>query len=77
MCDNHGIKFISSDKKANKNDYFLLQLNQVNELGIFNRDLFSDEWSIFDWYIIWMNKKYAPVDFKTFDNVITEREINN
>lgn len=43
MCDNHGIKFISSDKKANKNDYFLLQLNQVNELGIFNRDLFSDE----------------------------------
>lgn len=24
-----------------------------------------------------MNKKYASVDFKTFDKVITEREINN
>lgn len=23
-----------------------------------------------------MNKKYASVDFKTFDKVITEREIN-
>lgn len=45
-------------------------------MGIFNCDLFLDEWSIFDWYIIWMNKKYVFVDFKIFDKVIMEWEIN-
>lgn len=43
MSDNHGINLYPAIKKLNKNDYFLLQLNQINELDIFNRYLFSDE----------------------------------